>query len=218
VRSRRSQHTAAHSGPPNWLRESLFIVISAALGFGAAQYGEYRDNRELAARILRNITAEVEHNAAVLRPMVPVHRRWVATLAGADSVGAGRSALDVYFATRPELPRGATSPFPLFRRSAWDAALTGGGLRLIDYDLYDLAADLSEIYRMQEIATDNVDRLAKGALSSVATYDPASRSAATRLLWLSLADIESAEEGLLRLYDQHLPALRAATGGETHPR
>jgi hypothetical protein len=43
----------------------------------------------------------------------------------------------------------------------------------------------------------------------VAIYDPASRTAAVRLLWLTLADILSAEILLLELYDLHMPTLQA---------
>ena len=168
-----------------------------ALGFGVAQYGEYRDNRQLAARALESLQAELEHNLAMLEPMVPIHNTWVDALAKADTSKSSQSGLNVYFATRPVLPADAKSTFPFLRRSAWDAALSGGALRLIDYDV---ATALSEIYRLQEIATDNVDRLAKGALSSTATFDPASRVATVRLLWLTLADIASAESALLDLY------------------
>lgn len=206
---RRAGILPRRAGSARWLREGLFIVVSAALGYGAARYGEYRDRQELAAQMLESITDEVAQNAAALRPLLPVHRTWVAALStGAPGV-SGASALDVYFAARPALPPGALGPFPTLRRSAWDAALAGGGVRLIPYDL---AAALSEIYRMQEITTDNVDRLAKGALSAVATYDPAMKAPATRLLWLTLADIQSAEELLLGLYDRHLPGLRARAG------
>jgi hypothetical protein len=173
--------------PPQWLLEGLFIIVSVALGFAVAQYGEYRSNRELATRVLKNLQGEVEHNLALLEPMVPIHHKWV-------------EALDK-----------AESPFPFLRRSAWDAALSGGTLRLIDYDV---AAALSEIYRVQEIATGNVDRLAKGALSTTATFDPASRVASVRLLWLTTLDIESAEAILLELYRKHLPMIRAAANVE----
>jgi hypothetical protein len=179
------------------------------LGFGVAQFGEYRGNRELAARALAGLQAEVEHNWAVLEPLVPIHQAWVEALASPPTPVAGESGIDVWFATRPALPSGAPSPFPFLRRSAWDAALSGGVLRLIDYDV---AAVLSEIYRLQEITDANVDRLADGALSSTATYDPAARDASVRLFWLTLADIESAERLLLVLYRQHLPMIRAAAG------
>ena len=178
------QPLAARLGktPPQWLLEGLFIVVSVALGFAVAQYGEHRNNRELATRVLENLQGELEHNLAILEPMVPIHHKWVEALAKADTSNSSQSGLDLYFETRPALPATVESPFPFLRRSAWDAALSGGALRLIDYEV---AAALSEIYRVQEIATDNVDRLAKGALSSTATFDPASRVASVRLLWLT---------------------------------
>jgi hypothetical protein len=182
------------------------IVVSVALGFAVARFGEYRDDHQFAARMLTSIEAELRHNAAILEPIVPFHSKWVGDLARAD-VSSSQSGLDMYFATRPELPADAKSPFPFLRRSAWDAALAGGALRLIDYDV---TTALSEIYRMQEIATENVDRLATGALSTTATYDPASRVASVRLLWLTLADIASAEAILLDLYRRHLPGIERA--------
>ena len=198
--------------PPRWLAEGLLILVSVALGFAAAEYGEHRSNRELASRALRGVMAEIEHNISILEPMVSMHAAWVNALAASDSAQAGDSALDVFFATRPDLPMGAPSPFPFLRRSAWDAALAGGALRLLDYEV---AAALSEVYRVQETATDNVDRLAKGALSQTATYDPASRAASVRLLWLTLADIQAAEAVLLDLYRTNLPVIRRAARGGT---
>lgn len=200
--------TAGTRRLPHWLLEGLFIVASVALGFGVAQFGAYRSDRELASRVLNSLLAEVAHNSSILEPFVPIHGNWVEALAEAGAA-PGQSALDAFFATRPAMPPGAKSPFPFLRRSAWDAALSGGALRLLDYDI---AAVLSEIYRMQETAEENVDRLAQGPLAAVATYDPASRVPAVRLLWLTLADIQSAEAALLDLYQQHLPALREATG------
>ena len=207
------QHDAVgrNKTPPQWLLEGLFIIVSVALGFAVAQYGEHRSNRELATRVVKNLQGELEHNLALLAPMVPIHHRWVQALDKADTSNSRQSGLDIYFATRPPLPATVGSPFPFLRRSAWDAAVAGGALRLIDYEV---AAALSEIYRVQEIATDNVDRLAKGALSSTATFDPASRVASVRLLWLTTLDIESAETMLLDLYRKHLPMIRAAAEGE----
>lgn len=194
---------------PRWLGEATLILVSAALGFGAAQFGEYRNDQDVARRMLASLGAEIEHNLGLLEPMVPIHQEWVAALDTADVSNVSQSALDVYFAARPELPPSAIAPFPFLRRSAWDAALAGGALRLIDYDV---TAALSEIYRMQEIVADNVNRLAEGALTAASTYDPASRGPATRLLWLTLADIAGAEAMLLELYQQHLPDLQRAAG------
>jgi hypothetical protein len=208
----RADASRGRKTPPQWLLEGLFIIVSVLLGFAAAQFGEYRNNRELAARTLAGLQAEIEHNLAILEPMVPFHRKWTEALEKADTSNVAQSALDVFFATRPPLPAGAKTPFPLLRRSAWEAAVSGGALRLIDYDV---AAALSEIYRGQQIATSNVDdRLARGALASTATFDPASRAASVRLLWITLLDIVSAEALLVDVYRQHLPAIRAAANGE----
>ena len=195
---------------PHWVLEGIFIIVSVALGFGVAQFGEYRNNRELATRALKSLQAEIEHNLTILEPMVLIHEKWVAALAKADTSNRSQAAIDVWFATRPSLPPGVGSSFPFLRRSAWDAAVSGGALRFIDYDVI---AFLSDIYRVQAIATENVERLATGALSSTATYDPASRAAAVRLMWLTLADIQSAESTLLDLYRQHLPAIRRVANG-----
>lgn len=187
-----------------WMPEAALVLVSAVLGFCAAQYGEYRQERQLGARILSSIEAEVTHNLAVLEPMVPFHEAWVRSLDNAGKTPAG-SGIDVFFATRPPFPTGARSPFPTLRRSAWDAAVAGGSVRLLDYDV---VSALSEIYRAQEIAIENVGRLASGALAETATYDPASRDASVRLLWLTLADIHAAELRLLELYREHLSTLR----------
>jgi hypothetical protein len=191
---------------PQWLLEGVFIIVSVLLGFAVAQFGESRNNRELAKRALNSIKAEMEQNLAAIEPLVPIHQQWTKALAQADTSNANQSGLDIYMALRPPLPPKAT-PFAFLRRSAWDAALSGGALRLIDYDV---AAALSEIYRMQEITTDNIQRMATGALSETTTYDPAQRVPSVRLLWLTLADIVSAEELLQDRYRKHLPTIRAA--------
>ena len=85
--------------------------------------------------------------------------------------------------------------------------MSGGNLRLIDYQVISA---LSEIYRTQEILEGAMRRLADGALSSAATFDLANRESSSRMLWLSLADIQSSEQILLELYDKHLPAIAAA--------
>ena len=191
--------TSAH-----WLLEGLFIVISVTLGFGVAQYRESRANHELAARVLKGLQAEVEHNLSTLEPFVPRHLTWMDALQKADLSKGTQNGFDLFIATRPA---GGDLNFAFLRRSAWDAAVSGGTLRLIDYDL---AAALSDIYVTQAVVTGNVERLANGAFSSTATFEPASRAASVRLLWLTMADIQSSEVMLVKLYQKHLPAIRAA--------
>lgn len=190
-----------------WLREATVIVASVLLGFCAAEFGDEKRDRELRTRVLRGIAAEVAANEAGIAAVVDRHRQWVAALDTSRHFAEAQSAIDVFFATRPPMPDGVRSPFPILSRSAWDAAVSSGAMRLIDYDL---SAALSDIYRMQETATQNVERLANGALSAVSTYDPKLRPQAVRLLWLTLADIHAAEAVLLDMYRRHLPAIRAA--------
>jgi len=193
-----------------WVFEGLLIVISVGLGFWVAQIGESRRDRDLAARALASLQAEVEHNVGLLEPMVPFHERWLGALAAVDGAAGTKSGFDVFQSLRPPIPKPAQAPFTVLRRSSWDAAVSGGALRLIDYEV---VAALSDIYRVQEIVADNVDRLASGALASADSFTPARRPETLRLLWLTLADITSAERALLELSRTHLPALRSAAAG-----
>lgn len=192
---------------PRWLPEVTLVLVSVALGFGAAQYGEYRGDQALADRILHSVARELVKNQEQLEPAVPFHEAWLSSLRAA-SPRPDQSGLDVWFATRPPMPSEVSTPFVTLRRSAWDAALASGSLGLLDYDV---ATALSEMYRTQDLVTENVNRLASGALSQSATFDPANGPASTRLLWLTLADIHAAEAVLRDLYRKHLPALEAAS-------
>lgn len=201
-----SQVSAKPRALPRFLPEVVLVLVSVTMGFGAAQYGEYRNEQSLVVRILHGLTGELARNQALLEPTVPFHAAWVDSLQAASPVH-GQSALDIWFDTRPPMPSENATPFVTLARSAWDAALASGSLGLLDYDL---VTALSEIYRAQDMVADNVNRLATGALSQTTTFDPSATQASTRLLWLSLADIYTAELMLAELYTQHLPRLQAA--------
>ena len=207
VPSPRARPSRVPKAARRWILESVLIVASVLLAFGLNEFREARAERTLTARMLDGVRAEIEHNVRILEPFVSMHAQWVNALDRAEVATGAQSGLDVWFATRPPLPPGSAAPFPALRRSAWDAAVAGGALRLIDYDV---AAALTDVYGMQDIATANLQRLASGALTTPAVYDPASRAAAVRLLWLTLADIQSAEAVLLSRYRQHFPAASAA--------
>jgi hypothetical protein len=191
----------------HWFFEGVLIVVSVLLGFGLSEFREAQAERDLTGRVLDGIKAEIEYNMSVLEPFVPMHTQWMAALGNIDTSTGDQTGLEVFLETRPPLPFDGTSPFPSLRRSAWDAAVAGGALRLIDYDI---SAALADVYGMQEQATANVQRLASGALSTPAVYETTSRPAAVRLLRLTLADIQSAEALLLNRYRQHLPAVSTA--------
>jgi hypothetical protein len=112
--------------PLHWLPEGVFIVVSVVLGFGLTELGEYRNDRELAARMLASIRAEVEHNRATLAPFVPVHRTWQEALDREDPAKESGSAVDVLFAPRPTLPPEFRTNVPVLRRAAWDTPISTG--------------------------------------------------------------------------------------------
>ena len=200
-----SSKSRSGSAAVKWLLEGLLIIVSVLLAFAVDEYRDNRANRELTLRVLDGIKTEVEHNLATVEPYVPMHKTWLGALEHADVSNDRQSALDVWFATRPSSDR--ETPFPTLRRSAWDAAVSSGALRQVDFDV---AAAMADVYSMQEQLTANVKRLENGPLSSTATYDPASRRASVKLMWLTLADIEYAEELLAKRYHQHLPILEKA--------
>ena len=176
----------------HWLLEGFFIVISVALGFWVAQTREERQNHELATRVLKGLEAEVQYNLAALEPFMDIQEKWI------DAVGKLGAATDrqtgfpvcptsstacgVFFATRPDLGNLKTS-FPVFRRAAWDTALSTGALRLV---AYDLAAGLAEIYEMQDSYKGNLEKV---GVSSTDWFDPAAREPAVRKLYMAMVEI-----------------------------
>ena len=195
----------------HWLLEGTLILVSVLLAFAVGQFREERGNHEMAGHALRSIQAEIRANVQKLEPMTSWHERWLSALESATAETSGSSsAIEVWFRTRPPFPAGVTFSFPSLKRSAWDAAVNGGLLRLIDYDV---SATLSDVYRAQEIVTDNVERLANGPLALPTTFDPANRLPSVRMLWLTLADIQSAEATLLKNYQSSLPEIQNAVSG-----
>jgi hypothetical protein len=198
---------AAGRKPLHWLLEGVLIVVSVLLAFSLTELGEYRNERELAARVLATTRAELEYNRAALAPFIPIHRAWSETLEREDPASGTGGAIDVLFATRPKLPPEIRTNVPLLRRTAWDTALSTGALRLIDYDV---AAGLSEIYGMQDYAGAGFPKL----FSDPSFFDASGRSATIKLAQTTMRELIFAEESLLALYDKHLPAIRGGAGGE----
>ena len=195
--------TASH-----WALEALMILVSVGLAFGVAEYRDSRANHELAARVLRSLQTEVEQNLAALEPWTDFNRRFQDALAKADTSDNRQSTIDVYLAARPALPAGATLDAPRVRRGAWDAALSTGALRLIDYDV---VAALSDIYQTQDLFGSELVRFS-AETHATAAYDPAMRVVGIRQASAELSEIAYAEKLLVDLYRRHLPAIRAAAG------
>jgi hypothetical protein len=205
VRFRRFVPTFGKAALP-WLLEGLLIVFSVVLGFWVSQLQSARADRELATRVLTSVQDEIAYNVTLLDPYVGLHGTWTDRLKQEAAETGTQAAFDIFMRTRPPLPAGST-PFPVLRRSAWDGALAGGAIRLLDHDV---AAALSEVYRRQQIVDDNIQRLARGAFGAATTFDPANRTPSLRLLWLTMLDIQTAEASLAASYRRHAPAVRAA--------
>jgi hypothetical protein len=189
--------TAVH-----WIVESLLILVSVGVGFAAAEFREYRQNRELAATVLHGMREEVESNLAVLDPLLAKHRLWQQSLAGVDLSANTKAAFDILFESRPDPDVNIGVPL---RRVAWDTAVSAGALKLLDYEV---AAALSEIYGYQDVMSNNHNRIASAVLYTPATFDPASRAASVRLMWGVMAEIAGNELYLRDLYQKHLPLLK----------
>jgi hypothetical protein len=188
----------------------LFILLSVGLAFGVGQCREARENHELAARALRSLQDEVEFNATAVEPYLAFHREWVAALNRAVGDPAGKTGLAVYGMTRPATPMPNHAEFPVeVRRGAWDAALSTGALRLIDYDV---VAALSHTYQLQAFYGDTINRVVT-AVTATPAFDPASRSLVAQQLGVDFGTVIFAEETLLQAYQQNLQTLQTVTSG-----
>jgi hypothetical protein len=190
----------------HWVLEALMILVSVGLAFGVAEYRESRANHELATRVLRSLQEEVEHNLATLEQWSAFNATFENALAHADTSRNTQSGLDVYVSVRPPLPAGATLDVPFVRRGAWDAALSTGALRLIDYGV---VAGLSDIYQMQESYGASVSQLVNG-MHAASAMDPATRVVTIRQAAQWWSEIAFLQKLQIDLYRKYLPAIRAA--------
>lgn len=194
----------------HWLLEGLLIVGSVLLAFGVAEYGERRQERQLAAQVLQGLSEEIAYNIAQLEPALAKHSAWQDGIgkwidANMKTPAPYLAARDAFITTMPGFdPQGNLDdfelPFPTLRAAARDTAVSTGALRLIDYEV---AAAISEIYAWQ-------DALPAIPTDDVAFFDPAQLVPATIRTSFALDALIIAEHTLLNLYKKHLPAIRAA--------
>jgi hypothetical protein len=183
--------------------EAILIVASVALGFAVNEWRQAVADRELAARVIRNVQAEVEHNLATIGPQVKRHQAIIKALAG-TSGREGQAAWDVLIDVLPNRQGFGLMP-P--RQAAWDAAVSSGAFRLIDYDL---AAIISDIYVSQDRVYGSLIERVTNAIYTTEMFDPAARSRALPVLRWVLIEMEGNERSLVELYEKYLPTLRAA--------
>ena len=187
-----------------WLREAILILVSVALGFGASEFSQYRQERGLAASVLRAVRDEVVQNEATLRPLQAKHEAWQKALAKIDPAPSDKAGYQFLTEARPD----ADSPIGVpLKSAAWQMAVSTGALRLLDFDV---AQALSEIYTAQMTMTEHHNQFVATALYVPATFDPAARVVATKVLWGVISEVAGNERYLLDIYRKQLPVLQRA--------
>ena len=184
--------------------ESGLIVISVVLGFAVSEWRQASSDRQLADRVLRNVRIEIEHNLTRVEERLSRHQRMIQAFGSVELSDDRQSGFDVMLATLNKLG-GGMDLAPL-RQGAWDAAVSAGALRLMDYDV---ASALSEIYGAQAHLIRMTDHLY--VVYQPTTFERGKQRESVQMLHTLLMEVENSLKALLDLYQKHLPQLRAAT-------
>jgi hypothetical protein len=202
-----TQPSRAARTPSRFLFESLLIVLSVVLGFAVTQWRDSVAERRLAARAVADVLIEVQANLAQIEEQLARHQRMVDLLEPAmaelDAADPSVSGLEFYFSRVGPSPAGGQ-----LRQVAWDAAVSSGSLRLVDYEI---AAVLSEIYVAQEELYDEFQYQTGAAIFVPDTFDPARRQAVARMLQGLTIEVTGRESLLKEVYERNLPRLHFAS-------
>jgi hypothetical protein len=185
------------------LIESLLIVGSVLLGFALSGWGERRADRTLAAAALRNFRLEIEANLAVLERTQPTHVEIADRLgqaAVATNAPPGQTARDAF---AQALPEGGLDTPPL-SEAAWEAAVSTGALRLLDYDV---AARLSRTYLIQRATLLPTLKLLSERFHEAPNFDPRSRALMLHVHHGLLRELAGQESYLIDQYRETLDFL-----------
>ena len=183
------------------LFESVLIVASVALGFLVTEWRQRAADRDLAQRILTGVVEEVTANRARIAEQIARHDAMIATLRSIQPSG-DRSAWDIITSSLES----GTETMPM-RRAAWDAAVSSGALRLIDYDI---TARLSDIYGFQEHGYGRATVGIGEGLFVPETFAPGRAPEIIAMFTALVSEVRGQETYLLSIYDTHLPAIQAA--------
>jgi hypothetical protein len=187
------------------LFESALILFSVLLGFAVTEWRESARERELASRVLANVLAEVQENLATVDSQIQKHQKMVESLKAIDVSASGGSGWDTAIAAMG----GGPDAVPM-RQAAWQAAVSSGALRLMDYDV---AAALSDIYTIQiDVYAHNVAQSASSVFIPE-SFRPESRDETLQLFLWSMINLEGQERFLKTVYERNLPTLREHVEG-----
>ena len=195
----------SHGRGRYWLAEAALILASVTVGFLASEFGQYRQERQLADKVLKAVTEEVKQNEAELSAAAARHRDWEKALRNADASAADKAAFWVLLDSRP---KAAGSITVLLKSAAWQMTVSTGALRLLDFEV---GQAISDIYTTQMLLTDLHSRTVGDALWAPAAFDPAMRAVSTKLIWAVMSEVTGNEEALVELYRRHLPLLERAS-------
>jgi hypothetical protein len=183
--------------------ESLLIVASVLLGFALSGWGERRADRALAAAALRNFRLEIEANLAILERTQPTHVEIADRLgqaAAAADAPPGQTARDAFAQALPE--DGLDTP-PL-SEAAWEAAVSTGALRLLDYDV---AARLSQTYLVQRATLISTLKLLSERFNDAPNFDPGSRTLMLHVYGGLMYELAGQESYLIEQFRETLALL-----------
>jgi hypothetical protein len=181
------------------LFESALIVFSVFLGFALTEWRASVADRELASRVLTDVVAEVEQNLATLNKQIAQHQEMIASLRAVDAAATEASGWDIAIAAM----HGGPGAVPM-RQAAWQATVSTGALRLLDYDV---SAALSDIYTTQFDVYGPVAGPAT-QLFVPESFRPDARNETIQLFLWSMIILEGQERFLKEAYERYLPTLR----------
>jgi hypothetical protein len=180
--------------------ESALIVFSVLLGFAVTEWRERIAEKHLASTVLTNVVAEVEQNLTGLTSQIEKHQRMIASLKAIDLAAAKGTGWDVAISAMG----GGLNALPM-REAAWQAAVSSGALRFIDYDV---AAALSDIYTTQIDVYGHNAAVSSSSLFVPDSFRAASRDETIQLFLWSLINLEGNERFLKAVYERNLPGLQ----------
>jgi hypothetical protein len=187
------------------LFESVLIVMSVALGFLVTEWRQQTTDRHLRDSVLQNVRTEVEGNLVQVEKQITRHQAMIAAFDAVEPATATQSAWDIALGIMRQMG-GGLETLPL-ERAAWDAGVSSGALRLMDYPM---AASLSEIYATQ----DSYSRLVDQTVASIYTPDTfraGSRRESLQVIRWMIVEVEGRERAVRDTYKRHLPRLQAGT-------
>lgn len=183
---------------PRFTFEAILILLSVLLGFGVSEWRQVQVDQDLAARLRSNLFTEIEYNRALLETFLPRHQKLVMLLEAVDVSDSQLTGWDVLLPKINDVGGGVGKP--ALRRGAWDAAVSTGALRLLDYEL---AAELSEIYNVQEDVRRSFDMVVV-SIYQTSTFQPGLQRETVQVLKGNISEMENMEELLLVLYNTYL--------------